>query len=358
MIDLSHVDVEDLLQRLDVSNARLTSSGTEVNFSCFGPEHSHGDESPSAYINVETTAWFCHGCKRRGNALNLIIEIHNVTRPTAERSLRDWYGIEFNEPVGGSMMAETEARFRPVEPPPELIKPPASWLLGARIDWYSAYDHDDPEGYEGYMINRGFRPEALEDWDIGYDYASDRISIPVFDVDGTLVGIKGRDWTGERQPKYLILGDRPGRVSYGFSPYEASQVLFGLHRNRDCKSVVLCEGELNAIALAQLGIPRPIATGMSYFGDRHAQLLCREAEELVVFYDYGEAGRQGVWGRWDAAGKFRPGIVQVAQQHMPVRVVQALQDDPADLLEQGRGDVALELVEHAPSALALSSVFG
>ncbi|MBA2724613.1 MAG: hypothetical protein H0U53_01370 [Actinobacteria bacterium] len=94
-IDLSGIDVEDLVERLDLTNARLTSSGTEVNFSCFGSEHSHGDESPSAYINVETTAGFCHGCKRRWNAVSLVMEVHDVARATAERTLREWYGIVF-----------------------------------------------------------------------------------------------------------------------------------------------------------------------------------------------------------------------------------------------------------------------
>lgn len=352
MIDLSSVDVENLLVRLDLKG-RMTASGREVNFSCFGAEHTHGDETPSAYINVETTAWMCHGCKRRGNAVSLVMESQSVSRSTAEGELRAWYGIEFNEPVGGSMVAETESRFRPVLVKPDPIRPPRSWLSAVRLDWQS----DALEPYQGYMFDRGFTRETLEEWDIGYDFISDRITIPVFDIDGELVGIKGRDWTGHREPKYLVLGDRPDQVVYGFEPYEASQVVFGLHRNREHRTAVLCEGELNAQALSQIGVPRPVAAGMSYFSDRHAQLLAREVDEVIVYYDYGEAGHTGTWGRWDDHGKFHRGVVQMLENHVRLRVVEPTAEDPAELVKLDHGEEALAAIQNACSSLDHLTIF-
>lgn len=344
-MDLSSVDVEDLLTRLDLGGARLTSGGREINFDCFGPEHNDGG---SAYINIETTAWFCHGCKRRGNAVGLVAEVHDVARATAERTLSEWYGIEFDEPLHGSMVAETEARFRDPEPEVPPAPPPASWLFGARLDW-----RDPRDPFQHYMLERGFLPETLEEWDVGYDFLSDRLTIPVFDISGELVGIKGRDWTGEREPKYLILGDRQ-YPRYGFHPYLATEVVFGLHRNRGCRRVVLCEGELNAMALAQLGVERPIAAGMSYFGERHLQLIIREAEEVVVYYDLDPAGSHGMWGYTDSKGVFVPGAVQLLEPHVKVSIAQALPEDPADLVQAGRGHEALAQIELAQSSLALA----
>lgn len=350
MIDLSSVDVEDLLTKLDLSNVRMTASGEEVSFSCFGGEHSHGDERPSAYMNVDTTAWMCHGCKRRGNAITIVMDVHQVSKPTAESSLREWYGIEFDEPMGGSMVIETENHFRAQMERVVPARVPRSWLNAVRIDWVTGVS----EPYELYMIGRGFAPDVLADWDIGYDFVSDRITIPVYDVDEELVGIKGRDWTGQREPKYMIIGDRPNITNYGFSPYEASEVVFGLDRNRHCRRVVLVEGELNAIALSQMGVPRPVGTGMSYFSDRHADLIIREAEEVVVFYDHGTAGDQGTWGRTDAGGRYHAGIVAKLEDHVRLRIVQATEKDPADLLRDGEAHVALDLIEQAPSVFDLA----
>lgn len=354
MIDGTHVDVEDLLRRLDIVGGRLSSSGREIAFSCFGAEHSHGDQRPSAYINVESLLWTCHGCHLRGNVVGLVMQSQNVGRSVAEGMLRDWYGIAFDEPEGGSMVAEIESRLRPVEVMRAPIPPPRSWLSAIGLDW----ETDRPEPFQRYMLDRGFDPAVLADWQISYDYLSDRVIFPVFDVDGDLVGAKGRDWTDERQPRFLIVGDRPGRVSYGFEPYEASQVVFGLHRRRDVRTVAVFEGEGNAIAAAQAGVPRPVAVGMSYLSDRHAELLGREADEFVVFYDHGDAGDVGAWGRIDERGRLQPGAVQKLEPYGRVRVVDPPPDDPADLVRLGRGAEILGLIERAPPSLLKSLVFG
>lgn len=352
-MDLSSVDVEDLIERLGLRGASLASGGREVKFRCFGAEHSHGDERPSAYINVETTAWMCHGCHLKGSAVHLVMGVQQVSQATAERFLRDTYGIEFDQPLHGSMVAETEARFREIEASPPLTPAPESWLNGARLDW-----HRGPyEPFQEYILQRGFSAETLDEYDIGYDYFSDRVTIPVRDVEGNLVGIKARDWTGERQPKYMILGDSANRTTYGFQPYESSEHLFGLHRRRDHRVAVLLEGELNAIALTQMGVERPIATGMSYFSERHAQLLVREVDEVIAFYDHGPAGHNGVWGQVSASGNFQPGVVQALEPYLRVRVVEPLPEDPAELLVQGRQQECLQLIEQAQSTVAIMTTF-
>lgn len=353
MINASGIPAEDLVDRLGLRNARLTAGGEEITFSCFGGEHSHGDEKPSAYINVDTLLWFCHGCKRSGNVVSLVMEIQQVSTPNAERWLREHYGVQFAEPIGGSMLAEIDARFGEKIEERELIPVPDHWLRACLVDWESAAFMD----FRVYMEERKFSPYVLNHWNIGYDYTSDRITIPVYDVAGNLVGVKGRSWNGQ-EPKYLVLGDRGGSTRFGFDPYEPSDHVFGLHQNRNHKTVVLVEGELNAIALSQLGIPRPVATGMSYFSDRHAQLILREADECVVYYDLDSAGHQGVWGRVGADGRKKPGIIDKLDPFMRVRVVvPTTQDDPADLLEQGRGDEAMQLIKEARSPMALATPF-
>jgi DNA primase len=351
VIDLSAVDVEDLLERLGVEDARMTAGGVEVTFSCPIGQHSHGG---AAYINSETTAWMCHGCHAHGNAITLVMEVQQVERATAERLLREWYGIEFDQPKGGSMVAEVEARLRAPDPEPERTRPPRSWLLGARFDWVGGEEMGDPHRY---MIERGFTPATLADWDIGYDFLTDRVTIPVFDLDGELFGIKARDWTGQRKPKYLVLGDRTGK-SFGFAPYEASEVVFGLHRQREHRKVVVCEGEMNSIALDQLGVLRPAAIGMSYFSDRQIELLVREADEVVIYMDYGEAGHAAAWGRYSNTGKYHAGAVAKLEGRVRVKVVQPSTEDPAELVRLGRGEVALELIEQARSPLAIANAFG
>lgn len=351
-MDLSLVDVFDYLERLDMRNVRSASGGSEANFSCPFDGHSHGDESPSAYMNVETALWFCWGCKRRGDAVSFYTEAKGVSRAEAERFLRDNYGVDFLQPQGGSMVAETTARFAPVAPPAEPLRPSESFLNSIAFDW----EHEPLGEPHHYLTDRGFELRTLNHWNVGYDYISDRPAFPVRNIAGELIGVKGRAWRVGQEPKYLVLGDR-AQTRYGFEPYDPSHVVYGLERNRDEKTVVLCEGELNAWALWQVGVPRPVATGMSYFSPSHMKLLIREATHVIVFYDTDDAGMRGTWGYVGGNGKRTPGIVELLEPHITVSVVADHDSDPAQMVQEGNGQEALDLVAGARRSLALSTSF-
>lgn len=347
-----------MLDQLGLEHVRLTSGGTEANFSCFGSGHAHGDERPSAYMNVDTTAWWCFGCHMKGNAISFVAANKQISNSDAQRWLRDQYGIEFAEPRGGSMMAELDMILAPKKTEIERTRPSPSWLSIARVDWDHELRGREVSRWAAYIGGRGFDAATLEEWGAGYDYQSDRITFPVYDLDDELVGIKARAWRPDHQPKYWIIGDTdPNNLRLGFHPYEASEVVYGLHRQRDVRTVVLCEGEWNAWACAQAGIERPCALGMSYMSARHAQLLAREAEEVVLFGDPDESGDSMARGRVNAAGEREPGAIHLLEPYVSVRVIQGHDDDPAELLRRGRGSEIIELVRAARMSLEISTLF-
>lgn len=317
------------------------------------------DKTHSFVLDDNILTGNCHGCKFRGGVADLVAAVQEVSRSTAERFLRDKYGIEFNEPTGGSMVAETEARFRAAATEPEMTRVPRSWLSAVRVDWDAAYA--SPETFHVYMIDRGLMPSTLTEFDIGYDYASDRVTIPVIDLDGEPFGVKGRSWNG-REPRYLVLGDpvmphenRPLR--YGFHAYPITEVVFGLHRAREYKIGVLVEGELDVLALSQLGVHRPIATGVARLSNRQARLIVDEFDEVVVFYDAGQAGHDGTWGYVNSGGRYVPGAVAMLEPYVRVRVARPLDVDPCDALRLGREGEILATIAAAESSLASNFVF-
>lgn len=339
MIDLSSVDVFDFLTRADVKHVHSASGGQEANFSCPFDGHSHGDENPSAYMNVDTTAFYCQGCHRKGNAVSFWVEWKGVSAAEAKRFLRETYGIEFNEPVGGSMQAEVDLYFAPPVEGVAFVPPPASYLSSLRVDWEQELRMEVEPAFATYMDERGFTAASLAEWDVGYDYLTDRITIPIRAVDGALLGVKGRSWDG-REPKYHVQGDLPiGSPRYGFSICDTKQVVFGLHRRREVKTVVLNEGELNAVACSQVGVKRPIALGMSYMTPAHRDLIVREADEAVLLFDDDSAGR-------DCTRQ----VVAMLEPFMRVRVARP-EHDAAELLKLGRGAEVRQLVEGARSSL-------
>lgn len=343
-MDFSSIDFVDLLGRLGLNNVSMTAGGVEVSYSCHRGEHSHGDESPSAYINSTNGLFMCHGCRFHGEIAALVADVQQVSRATAERFLRDTYGLEFDEPTEGSFLAEIEARLRPPAPPIPRTPPPESWLSSVYLDW----SVDSLEPFQQYMIDRGLSRETLTQFDIGYDFLSDRITIPVRSLDGSLFGVKGRDWTGQHGAKYLGCGDRPGseRLRYGFNTYEITEVVFGLHRARDVRSVVLLEGEFDALALWQMGVSRPIATGTARMSVRQRNLIVDEAELVYVYYDAGSAGQEGARE-----------AVSLLEPYVRVKVVEPLDVDPCDALRDGREEEILRAIDQAKSSVAHYNTF-
>jgi len=287
-------------------------------------------------VNSETSAFYCHACHFAGLVQDLVADVQQVSRISAERWLRDTYGVEFGEPVDGSMVAETDARFRAAVDEPERVRPPESWLSSVRLDWYAEH----PEPYQQYMLDRGLSSEILTEFDCGYDYLSDRLTIPARARDGSLFGIKGRAWEAWKQPRFLVLGDRR-ILRYGFDTYNVGEVVFGLHRQPECSTATLVEGELDAIGLAQMGIERPIATGSANMTLAQARLIVSACDEVVILFDPDAAGRGGV-----------EKVVGMLEPYVLVRVADSPDVDPCDALRYGREDEVLDAIGSARSSLA------
>jgi hypothetical protein len=332
------VDAEDLLSMLDAENVHDVGRD-EVGFSCFWiAGHARGDQNPSAHVNRDSLLWRCSGCQRAGNLLELtkIALPLGTTHVEALRWLREHFGEITRKPVGGSLTNDLLARLEAARYVPPMRRiPNEADTIGQKgifhLDWRS--DHEAAV----YMRGRGFAPEVLEDWNLGYDHWTQRVTIPIRDENGILVGFKGRA-IGNQQPKYLLLGDTEDRAprfgtGYGWDMHDARTVVFGLDRARGHKRVAMPEGELDVIAAHAAGVPA-VAPGTTSITSDQLWLLRAHFDELVFFYDAG-AGDDAVWGKEDPhSGKFYPGYVEKINQFFRLYVVDDHEGDPASMAPQ------------------------
>lgn len=335
-VDYSYVDVEDLLPALGVEVAYVSHGN--AGFKC----PFHNDHTPSARMSIESTAWLCNGCGEKGkNAVSFLAKIRSFNMTEAKRVLEERYGGSLSAPIDdleSEVMRNLEQR---VLAPEARKRPPEKWIE----DFVRAAYAPEvwPDGVPGgviesveYMRGRGFSEQTLREWQIGYDWISDRVTIPVYDETGDLVGFKGRAWRAEHEPKYLVLGDAPNRPErYGFQTYRKSEFVFGLNRfTPSSVPLIVVEGELNVIAMYQHGWSNIVAAAGAEFSDRQAQLIIERANSAIVFFDDNsenvrraqEEGRQGV----DAGRVGSSKVVAALQPHMPVNVVL---DAPGDANE-------------------------
>jgi DNA primase len=325
-VDLRKVDVLDYLTSLGIRN--ILDNGDEIQFSCPFPAHAYGDESPSAYMNRDTTAFFCHGCKARGNAVHFLAKYEGISPILALRYIRERYETDFRDPEG-SLTKELESIWEHEEIIDELSNPPIpEHEVCKRVD---ALGSDTGRDAKRYARGRGLNDAVLQDWKIGYCQISDRLSIPIRNREGLLCGFKGRSIRTEQRPRYLVLGDRPGKeVRYGFPTYNKSQSLFGIERAFG-ETWVIVEGEFNAIAVHTAGVPNAVAIAGSEFSPW-------QREKVILFFDDDAAGHQ-------CAAK----VIDELDPYMSVAMVPEHDGDPADMKP---GEI-VRLVKEARSSYEL-----
>lgn len=331
------VGVESLGEReviaLQTSTKTFVCEGLASHNSClYIAGHANGDRNPSAHINRDSLLWRCKSCGRAGNLVELVkvgLSL-DTTYLQALAWLRENFGEIIFKPRGGSLGADLDTRLAKLNNVvPELRPPNENDTIGPQgifhMDWHS--DHDASI----YMRDRGFAPEVLEDWGIGYDGWTRRIAIPVRDETGALVGFKGRA-IFDANPKYLLLGDTDSRSErygqrYGFDMYDPTKILFGLDRARQRDVLVVCEGEFDAIACHAAGVTNAVATGTKSITSAQLWLMRAHADNLIMFYDSDKAGHDALRGA-DIGGKRQQGLVEKIYPYF--RLVIVVEDHEGD----------------------------
>lgn len=317
------IDVEDYLSCLEIRNvAKVTER--EYRFSCPYPVHSLGDETPSCYMNSETTAFFCHSCHAKGNAVTMVTDVLGCSPIEATRMLKSRYSKGGIEP-GSRNMVEEVLKIIHKKPPikRENVILPEVVLNQYKVDWGFAWidyihDHEETTDYQKYIFDRGFRPQELTGWQFGWSMVSDRITLPIRDEDGHIVGIKARA-IDNRKPKYLNL--REGDIE----PYLKNEIVFALDRVianylPGYRHIIVVEGELNAVAMHAYNHRTTVALNGSYFGSRQIHLLKLYADSVTLFFDSDSAGNDATVA---VADELRPFV--------PVYICPYHHGDPAEM---------------------------
>jgi DNA primase len=314
--DPSCIDVIDYLDCLDIRNVERATE-KEVRFSCPYPEHVTGDKSPSAYMNLVTTKFFCHSCKSKGDAIKFAADILGVSPIVSIRMLKQRYGKGGIDPDARSMVEEIRKlrESQHVEPRKNKVYD-ESKLDAYSVNWFWVKKYGDSLPWIRYIFERGFDAGTLNEWQFGYALWCDRITLPIRDEHGRLVGIKARAYD-DRKPKYLNLRDKEN----GIEPYLKNDIVFALDRvHPDEDHLIIVEGEFNAIMMHRLGYSNAVAMNGSYFGNRQIKLIKQAADHATLFFDSDPAGYEA--------------IKSIARELMPFMVVDVVPQhfgDPADM---------------------------
>ena len=310
--------INDLLGRVDIVDV----IGPRVQLKKSGRNHKglcpfHDEKTPSFNV-YEDGQFHCFGCEAHGTAIGFLMDYDSLTFPEAVETLASMVGMEVPREASRGRKPDTELY--------DVLQAAARqfqrWLRGG-----------DAAGAVSYLKERGLSGEVARDFGIGlapagwdglktalasfgeqklidagllirqeggrgrvYDRFRERIVFPIRNTRGRVIGFGGRVY-GDGQPKYINSPEtevfRKGRELYGL--YEARRAQRGL------QSVVVVEGYMDVVALAQHGVNNAVATLGTAIGQPHFETLYRHVNLVVCCFDGDDAGRGAAWKAVDAA---------------------------------------------------------
>jgi DNA primase len=317
--------IQELLSRVDVVEivgkyVQLKKGG--ANFMGLCPFH--GEKSPSFSVSPTKQFFHCFGCGKSGNAIGFLMEHAGMTFIEAVKDLAQQTGMpvpeEQQSPEDRARAAAQKAKQDSLSD--VLEKAGVAYREQLKITT-RAIEYLKGRGLSGQIAKRfglGYAPEGWrslasvfpkyddpllaesglvivnEEDEKRYDRFRDRIMFPIRNIKGECIGFGGRV-IGAGTPKYLNSPETPvfhkGRELYGL--YEAREAL------HSAGYVLVTEGYMDVVALAQLGFANAVATLGTACTPEHVQKLFRFTDAVVFSFDGDSAGRRAARKALDGA---------------------------------------------------------
>ena len=307
--------IDDLLDRVDivdVVNSRVQLKKAGKNYKACCPFHE--EKSPSFTVAQDKQFYYCFGCGAGGNALGFVMEFDRLDFLPAVEMLAKNAGMEIPREAAPdqrvtkqkdslySILTQSDKFFRQQLRTHQGAKVAVDYLKGRGLSGKIAAQFGvgyAPPGWDNLLKVAGgddqknklldesgmiiVKPEEKKQ----YDRFRHRIMFPIRDQRGRTIGFGGRV-LDDSTPKYLNSPETPvfhkGRELYGL--YEARQAL------KEIPCLIMVEGYMDVIALAQYGIANAVATLGTALTENHLQKLFRYTSEIVFCFDGDSAGRR------------------------------------------------------------------
>ncbi|WP_420605179.1 DNA primase [Novosphingopyxis sp.] len=334
---------------------KLTKAGREYKACC----PFHNEKTPSFTVSEEKGFYHCFGCQKHGSAIDWMIDYAGLDFMDAVKALADEAGMDVPAPdPQAAQRAEKRASLHDV-------------MAAAQERFVARLTDVGGSRAREYLSARGLKPETLTAFGFGfapderggiagdlkdietkdlieggmlidvegkqpYDRFRGRVMIPIRDIRGRVIAFGGRV-LGDGEPKYLNSPDTPlfdkGRTLYNLDKAAPAA--------RQTGRMIVVEGYMDAIALAQAGFADVVAPLGTALTETQIELLWKQVECPVLCFDGDSAGQRAAFrAATRALPLLRPGH-SLAFATLPAG------QDPDDLLRSAGRNAFAELLERA-----------
>ena len=305
--------INDVLARTDIVeliDARVPLRKKGNNYTACCPFHN--EKTPSFTVSQTKQIYHCFGCSKNGNAISFLMDFDHFTFVEAVEYLANQLNLEIPREIQQpkkvsydidfyNLMAQAAYYYQQqLKHSPVAVDYLKSRGLSGQIAKEFAVGYA-PAGWDNLIKKLGKSAELLKALQaVGlsinkteggfYDRFRDRIMFPIRDRRGRVIGFGGRIiHSGE--PKYLNSPEtvifHKGSELYGL--YEACQTV------RELTRLIVVEGYMDVVALAQQGIRDVVATLGTATTPEHIQRLFRLTDTVIFCFDADNAGRNAAW---------------------------------------------------------------
>tara|TARA_B110000046_G_scaffold185426_1_gene226981 strand:- start:3334 stop:5373 length:2040 start_codon:yes stop_codon:yes gene_type:complete len=313
--------IDDLLDRTDIvdlvdGHVKLKKTGR--NYSACCPFHK--EKTPSFSVSPDKQFYYCFGCGAGGNAIGFLMQLANLNFPEAVEELAGKAGLTVpkddsvtSKAASAASQAKTQARNQAYD------------ILNQASQYYQSQlrRHPDRQKAVTYLKGRGLNGQIAQRFGVGYaptgwqnlmqelapkaeqeqglidagmvvekeenkrryDRFRDRIMFPIKDYKGRIIAFGGRV-LGDDKPKYL---NSPETVVF-----HKQKELYGLYEarqhERNLKRIMVVEGYMDVVALAQHNINYAVATLGTSTSSFHLERIFKLVSEVVFCFDGDAAG--------------------------------------------------------------------
>lgn len=302
--------VQELLNRVDiveVVDRQVPLKRAGANYVACCPFHS--EKTPSFTVSATKQFYHCFGCGAHGTAIGFLMEHGGLSFPDAVKDLAARVGMQVPEdrspPRSSRATGLQELLFEATRYYRDQLKHSdraIAYLKRRGVTGEAAARFGlgyAPPGWQNLAAAfRDYQDRALVEaglviqGDDGkrYDRFRDRIMLPILNQRGQVIGFGARI-LDQGEPKYLNSPETPvfekGRELYGL--YQARQAI------RENGSVIVVEGYMDVVALAQHGIGYAVATLGTATTSQQVQILLRNSDQVIFCFDGDAAGRRAAW---------------------------------------------------------------
>ncbi len=340
---------EEIIQRIkeennivDIVSETISLKKTGKNY--LGRCPFHNEKTPSFTVSSEKQIYKCFGCGEAGNVISFVMKTRNLSFPEAVKTLGKKIGIELEDEDFDNKNSKSKEKYKRMYDMNiqagrffytnlKKNKVPYDYLKGRGISddtikkFGLGFALDDWHGTRNYLKRIGFNEDEILELGLTtkndkgniYDRFRNRIIFPVFDVTGRVIGFGGRV-LDDSKPKYLNSPETP--------IFHKGINLYGLNlavKNNFNRSIIMVEGYMDVISLAQQGVTNVVATLGTALTEGQCKLLRRYVDTVIVSFDSDAAGQKATTRGLDILLKagFELKILQIPKGKDPDEYIRA-----------------------------------